>query len=152
MDINKLIFSRTTPKKKEEAVKIITFTELTTITSETILHMVKEAGTRLFKSRDKQLRLNNPVSNDWNAEIKSLRTTKGNLSLDIYLQYENTDTNTSVGLDSFLKPGNYKGSVIRNDRHGKPRSYYFTFTEHQKGEFLRALLLTYFHTKYNDKQ
>ena len=56
MNINRIIFTKTAPKKKVEIVENLTPTELLSITTETITRMVKEAGTRLYKSRDKELR------------------------------------------------------------------------------------------------
>lgn len=151
MDINKIIFSRTAPAKKVEIVKNLFEAPLLTITPDTIKRMVKETGTKLYQSRDKQLRLSNYISNDWNACIKGVRTCKGNLYVDIYLQYENTDADTSVSLQDFLAAGEYRGSIIRSDRHGNDRHYYFYFTQSEKAEYVRELLLTYLHIKYPDK-
>lgn len=106
MDIN-VIFSRTAPKKKVEIVETLTPTELLSITAETITRMVKEAGSRLYKSRDKELRLSfeRRTGNNWDSTIEGVRNYKGKPVLDIYFQYENTDTNTSISLDDFLKRG-----------------------------------------------
>ncbi|MDD6863243.1 MAG: hypothetical protein PUD56_05240, partial [Prevotella sp.] len=96
MDIN-VIFSRTAPKKKVEIVENLTPTELLSITTETITRMVKEAGTRLYKSRDKELRFSyeRRTGNNWDSTIEGVRNYKGKPVLNIYYQYENTDTNTS---------------------------------------------------------
>ena len=146
MNINQLIFSRIAPVKKRETVKSLSQSELLAISSGTILRIVKEVGTRIGKSRKKELRLN--VSNGWNSEIEGLRLYKGQLSVEIYLQYENTDTNTSVSLPEFLQAGSYRGTVIRSDRHGNNRSYYFIYSESDKAEFIKSLLLEYLHRKY----
>ena len=146
MNINQLIFSRTAPVKKRETVKHLSQSELLAISSETILRIVREVGSGIGKSRNKELRLN--VSNDWNSEIESVRLYKGQLSVEIYLQYENTDTNTSVSLPDFLQAGNYRGNVIRSDRHGNNRSYYFTYSESDKAELVKSLLLEYLHRKF----
>ena len=107
MDINKTIFSRTAPAKKVEIVKNLTEAELLSITPATIVKIIKEAGTRLYKSRDKELRISHDLrtGNDWNSTVEGVRNYKGSPMLDLYIQYENTDTSTSVRLDDFLKHG-----------------------------------------------
>lgn len=153
MNINKIIFTRTAPKKKVEIVENLTPTELLLITAETVSRMVKEAGSRLYKSRDKGLRFSyeRRTGNNWDSTIEGVRNYKGKPVLDIYYQYENTDTNTSVSLEDFLKRGDYRGSVVRDDRYGNPRNYYFTFSSTDKARFVRRLLLEYLYTKYADK-
>ena len=153
MNINRIIFTKTAPKKKVEIVENLTPTELLSITAETITRMVKEAGSRLYKSRDKELRLSfeRRTGNNWDSTIEGVRNYKGKPVLDIYFQYENTDTNTSISLDDFLKRGNYQGSVVRDDRYGNLRNYYFTFSSTDKARFVRRLLLEYLYTKYADK-
>lgn len=153
MDINKIIFSRTAPAKKTEIIEDLTDTELLSITPATIAKMIKEAGTRLYKSRDKEIRISyeRRTGNDWNSEVEGVRNYKGNPMLDLYIQYENTDTSTSVRLDDFLKHGDYRGSIVRNDRCGNPRSYYFTYSTADKAKFVKSLLMEYINRKYKDK-
>lgn len=153
MNINRIIFTRTAPKKKVEIVENLTPTELLSITAETVSRMVKEAGSRLYKSRDKELRpsFERRTGNNWDSTIEGVRNYKGKPVLNIYYQYENTDTNTSVSLEDFLKRGDYRGSVVRDDRYGNPRNYYFTFSSTDKARFVRRLLLEYLYTKYADK-
>ena len=153
MNINRIIFTKTAPKKKVEIVENLTPTELLSITTETITRMAKEAGTRLYKSRDKEQRFSyeRRTGNNWDSTIEGVRNYKGKPVLNIYYQYENTDTNTSVSLEDFLKRGDYRGSVVRDDRYGNPRNYYFTFSSTDKARFVRRLLLEYLYTKYADK-
>lgn len=153
MDITKFIFSRTTPSKKIEIVENLTQTELLAITPATISKMIKEAGTRLYKSRDKELRISyeRKTGNSWNSTVEGVRNYKGNPMLDLYIQYENTDTSTSVSLSDFLNKGDYRGSIVRDDRYGNPRRYYFTYTSADKARFVRQLLLEYLNRKYKDK-
>lgn len=153
MDINKFIFSRTAPARKVEILENLTQAELLSITPATIVKMIKEAGTRIYKSRDKEMRISyeRRTVNDWNSEVEGVRNYKGNPMLDLYIQYENTDTSTSVRLDDFLKHGDYRGSIVRNDRCGNPRSYYFTYTTANKARFVKSVLLEYINRKYKDK-
>ena len=153
MDINKIIFSRTAPSKKVEIVENLKQADLLAITSTTTSKMIKEAVTRLYKSRDKELRISyeRRTGNSWNSTVEGVRNYKGNPMLDLYIQYENTDTSTSVSLSDFLNKGDYRGSIQRDDRYGNPRSYYFTYSEADKARFVRQLLLEYLNRKYKDK-
>lgn len=153
MDINKFIFSRTAPAKKVEITENLTQAELLSITPATISKMIKEAGTRLYKSRDKELRISyeRRTGNSWNSTVEGVRNYKNNPLLGLYLQYENTDTSTSVSLSDFLKEGDYRGSIVRDDRYGNPRNYYFKYSAADKARFVRQLLLEYINRKYQDK-
>lgn len=153
MDINQIIFNRTAPAKKVEIVENLTQAELLNILPTTIARMVKEAGPRLYKSRDKELRISyeRRTGNNWNSTIQGVHNYKGNPMLDLYIQYENTDTSASVSLSDFLNKGDYRGSIVRDDRCGNPRSYYFTYTMADKARFVRQLLLEYLNRKYKDK-
>ena len=153
MDINKFIFSRTVPTKRVEIVENLTQAELLSITPATISKMIKEAGTRLYKSRDKELRISyeRRSGNSWNSTVEGVRNYKGNPMLDLYIQYENTDTSTSVSLSDFLNKGDYRGRIERDDRYGNPRSYYFTYSSADKARFVRQLLLEYLNCKYKEK-
>ncbi len=153
MDINQIIFTRTAPAKKVEIVENLTEAELLSITPATIVKMIKEAGTRLYKSRDKEMRISYDLrsGNDWNSTVEGVRNYKGNPMLDLYIQYENTDTSTSVRLDDFLKDGDYRGSIVRNDTCSNSRSYYFTYSTADKARFVKSLLLEYINRKYKDK-
>lgn len=153
MDINRTIFTRTGAAKKVEIVNNLTEAELLNIQPPTIVRMIKEAGTRLYSSRDKELRFSfdRRPGNHWNSLIEGVRNYKGNLRIDFYIQYENTDTNLSASLSYFLKSGDYRGSIVRDDRCGNPRSYYFTYSSADKAQFVKSLLLEYLHRKYKDK-
>ena len=151
MDINQFIFSRTSQSKKVEIIKNLSQSDLLSITPATISRIIKEAGTRVYHSRDKRMRLDNTVSNEWNAEFTGVRNHKLTTFAEIYIQYENTDTETSVRLYDFLAAGDYRGSIKRDDINGNYRHYYFTFTISQKAECVRAILLDYLNRKYKDK-
>lgn len=153
MDINKIIFSRTAPSKKVEIVKALSISQLLSITPEAITRMVKETGSSISKSRNKELRISSDLrtGNNWNSEVEGVRLYKGHLSVDFYLQFENTDTNTNDSLENFLNKGDYRGSVIRSDRYGNDRHYYFTYNEADKAEFVKSLLLEYLNRKYKDR-
>lgn len=152
MDVNKIIFSRTAPSGKTETVKSLSTGELLAITLETITRMVRENGSHIGNSRDKELRISPEfrTGNDWNSEVEGVRLYKGHLSVDLYLQYGNTDTSTSASLGNFLAKGDYRGSVVRDDMRGNPRSYYFTYTEADKAGVVKSVLLEYLKRKHKD--
>jgi hypothetical protein len=152
-NINQIIFTRTQPKKKLEIINSLSEAELMATTEATITKIVKEAGSRLYKSRDKQLRIDydRRKGNNWNSTVESVELIKGKLYLDFYIQYENTDTNTSEEYDNFFRRGNFRGEIRRLDRYGNGRTYYFCYDETDKARVMRSILLEYVYSKYNDK-
>ena len=87
MDISKIIFARTAPKKKVGIVENLTETELLSITPATVSKMIKDAGRRLYRSRDKELRISSErrTGNDWNSTVEGVRNYKSNPMLDLYI-------------------------------------------------------------------
>lgn len=77
------------------------------------------------------------VSNDWNAEIKSVYYNKQNGSLwfGVYVQGGNTDTDTSVSYEDFVSDGVYRGVT---ENHG----FRYTLTKEQRDEFMKGLAET----------
>ena len=153
-NINQIIFTRTQPKKKVEIINHLTEAELLATTEATITKIVKEVGQRQYKSRDKSLRISydRRSGNNWNASIEAIDLIKGRLHLDIYVQYENTDTSTSEEWDEFFRRGcTYRGEIRRLDRHGNGRTYYFNFDTSDKARVMRSFLLEYVYSKYSDK-
>ncbi len=153
MDINKIIFSRTAPKKKVEIVENLTLKELLSVNNDTIKRMVKETGSIYYKSRDKRLRLTSELStgNNWNSYFEGISVIKNRLYVDLYLQYSNTDTNTCETFEKFFSKGEYRGSVVRGDQYGNDRHYYFTYSESDKARCIRRFFLQYLTIKYKDK-
>ncbi len=152
-NINQIIFTRTQPKKKLEIINSLSEAELMATTEATITKIVKEAGSRLYKSRDKQLRIgyDRRKGNNWNSTVESVELIKGKLFLDFYIQFENTDTNTSEEYEDFFRRGNFRGEIRRLDRYGNGRTYYFCYDETDKARIMRSILLEYVYSKYHDK-
>ena len=107
--------------------------------------MYKSRNKRLFISKDRQR------GNSWNSTIEALEYINHKLYLDVYFQFSNTDTNTSVELSKFLGNGDFTGSVVRGDRYGNDRHYYFTYSEGSKQRVIRSILEQYVYSKYADK-
>jgi hypothetical protein len=153
MNINQLIFSKTQPKKKLEVIEKLSNDELLAVSESTVKKIIQEVGRRRYKSRDKELRIDydRRVGNNWNSTVESVDLVKGKLYIGFYIQYSNTDTNTSDDYEDFFKRGNYRGEIRRLDRFGNGRTYYFCYDESDKARVMKSILLQYVHNKYADK-
>ena len=152
-DINQVIFSRMRAERKKEIIESLGQTELLSLKQDTIKRIIKEVGNRMYQSRNKELRLLDTfrTGNKWDSTIESWCIMKGKIYIDFYVQYENTDTNISDTFDNFIRRGEYLGQIHRDDRHGNPRTYYFTYNESDKARAIRYLLTDYVYKKYGDK-
>ena len=153
MNVNNFIFTRTQPKKKLEVIEKLSNDELLAVSESTVKKIIKEVGCRRYKSRDKELRIDydRRVGNNWNSTVESIDLVKGKLYVGFYVQYENTDTNTSEEYDNFFRRGNYRGEIRRLDRYGNGRTYYFCYDESDKARVMKSVLLEYVYSKYADK-
>ena len=153
MNINEFIFSRTQPQKKIDTINALTKDELLSTSEATVKRIVKDVGRRMWKTRDKELRISHErrAGNAWNSLIEAVELIKGRLYLEVYLQYENTDTSTSEEYNDFFRNGNYRGEVRRLDRYGNGRTYYFLYNLSDKASVMKSILLEYVYTKYADK-
>jgi len=153
MNVNNFIFTRTQPKKKLEVIEKLSNDELLAVSESTVKKIIQEVGQRRYKSRDKELRIDydRRVGNNWNSTVESVDLVKGKLYIGFYIQYENTDTNTSDDYEDFFKRGNYRGEIRRLDRFGNGRTYYFCYDESDKARVMKSILLEYLYSKYLDK-
>lgn len=153
MNINEFIFSKTQPQKKIDTINALSEDELLSTSEATVKRIVKDAGRRMWKTRDKELRISHErrAGNAWNSLIEAVELIKGRLYLEVYLQYENTDTSTSEEYDDFFRNGNYRGEVRRSDRYGNGRTYYFLYNSSDKASVMKSILLEYVFTKYAAK-
>jgi len=153
MNVNNFIFTRTQPKKKLEVIEKLSNDELLAVSESTVKKIIKEVGQKRYKSRDKELRIDydRRVGNNWNSTVESVDLVKGRLYIGFYIQYENTDTNTSDDYEDFFKRGNYRGEIRRLDRYGNGRTYYFCYDESDKARVMKSVLLEYVYSKYADK-
>ena len=154
-DINKIIFSRTNPSKKLEIIQNLKGSELWAINKTTIARIIKEVGTKRYKSRDKELRIsrNHRVGNNWNSELEAIGTYKKKIYVNLYVQYGDCDTDTTetVDYDKFFCRGKYEGVIKGIDYHFNPKYYYYTYNEEDKAKCIRSLLLDYVYCKYSTK-
>lgn len=153
VNINVELFKRYAPKKKLELIEKLGPAELMNVTTATLTRIVKEAGENMWKSRNKTLRISRERKrgNSWNSVIEAVDLIKGKLSLDVYMQYENTDGNTSLSMSSFLSRGDSRAEITREDRYGNPQTYYALYDEGDKQRVIRSILEEYVYSKYADK-
>lgn len=154
MDINIEIFKRYQPKKKLEIIESLTDKELLNLKESTVIRIVKEVGNFHHQSkRNKLLSINSERrhGNSWNSIFEGVDFYKGELWVELYLQYENTDTNMSEEWRRFFRQGNYEGQCRRDDRMGNLRTYYFTYYGSDKAKCIKSILYEYVYRKYADK-
>ena len=151
MNINIELFKRYKPDKKVQIIMELTEDELLNITPATVTRIIKEAGTRLYRSRDKRLWISDRfrAGNHWNSTFNSAELIKGKLYVSLYVQYSNTDTATDATYNEFFSRGDYRRHICYEDRYGNPHTDYYTYTQSDKARALRSLLLTYVQRKYN---
>lgn len=153
MDVNKKLFKRTSPVRKIEIIKNLTQVELSSISKETILRIVKETGRRRKGSRDYEFYINpdRRKGNDWNSAVEGIRLYRGKPSVMVYAQFDNTDSSLTVPFNDFFKKGEFRGTIKRDDRYGNPQTYYYVYDEKDKAEVIRSICLEYVNTKYKER-
>lgn len=149
-NINQELFKRYAPKKKIEIINNLNEKELLSTTPETINRIVREVGNRLYKSRDKELRISSNLrtGNGWNSWIESVGTQKNKLYLDIYIQMDHTDATIVEEYNTFFKRGDYQGKAFETNRYGDKEPHYCHYTESDKARVIQSILLQYVHSKY----
>lgn len=153
ININDYIFTRTQPQKKLRQVSFLSESELLAIKEDTITKMVKDAGRKIGKTRDKRLSISNErrKGNNWNSLVEAVELIRGRLYLDFYVQFGSTDRNTNDLLEDFLQRGSYRGEIHYSDRYDNPQTAYFCYDQSDKAEVVRAIVTEYLYTKYADK-
>ena len=153
VNINQELFKRYAPKKKLEIINNLSTSELLNTSTETLMRIVKEAGTRVGSVRSKVLRISSArrSGNNWNSTVEAVEIHRGTLMLDIYVQMDSTDTNHFEPYSNFSKDGNYTGKVFTTNYHGDSVPHYFTYDRRDKAKVIKSILLEYVHTKYADK-
>lgn len=152
-NINIELFRRTAPRRKLEIIEKLSETELLNITPGTTARIIKETGSGKKGSPNKELRISheNQTGNDWNSTVESWYLWKKRVYVNFYVQYDNTDTNTSETFSNFVRRGEYPGQLVRDDWNANQRTYYFRYNESDKAKAVKALLKQYVQTKYSDK-
>ena len=152
-NINQEVFKRYAPKKKLEIINNLSTSELLNTSTEILMRIVKEAGTKLGGARSKVLRISSArkSGNNWNSTVEAVEIHRGKLVLDIYVQMDSTDTNHFEPYSNFSKDGDYTGKVFTTNYHGDSVPHYFTYDRQDKAGVIKSILLEYVYTKYADK-
>ena len=154
-NINTELFRRYAPKKKLEIIEKLTDDELLAITPATLIRMVKETGESCYKSkRDKKLCVRRVIrkGNEWNSEFTGVDLLKGKLYVNLYVQYENTDTEVCISFGEFMRDRErFRGTIKTTDRYDNPQTYYYFYDNDDRARAIRSLLYEYVYRKYLDK-
>lgn len=154
-NINLELFKRYAPKRKLKIIESLTQDELLAITPATIIRMVREVGEPYYKSkRDKKLCVRRVIrkGNEWNSEFTGVDLLKGKLYVNLYVQYDNTDTEDCVSYSEFMGDKNrFRGTIKTTDRYDNPQTYYYFYDNDDRARAIRSLLYEYVYRKYLDK-
>ena len=156
-NINKIIFTRTAPKKKLEITNSLSQGELLAITYPTILRIIKEAGqgdSNKARCKFKTLYLSG-ATNDWNSKVTNIYNwKKDEVYLSVYIQGDDTDTDVSYKLRDFLD-NRYEeqclGKLHESFRNGYEHDVPANYNRTDRARVVRAILTAYVKNKYRDK-
>lgn len=155
-NINLELFKRYAPKRKLEIIESLSQEEILAITPATIIRMVREEGESHYKSkRDKKLCVRRVIrkGNEWNSEFTGVDLLKGKLYVNLYVQYDNTDTEDCISYDEFMRDKDrFRGTIKTTDRYDNPQTYYYFYDNDDRARAIRSLLYEYVYRKYLDKR
>ena len=155
-NINLELFKRYAPKRKLEIIASLSQEEILALTPATIIRMVREAGEFHYKSkRDKKLCVRRVIrkGNEWNSEFTGVDLLKGKLYVNLYVQYDNTDTEDCISYDEFMRDKErFRGTIKTTDRYDNPQTYYYFYDNDDRARAIRSLLYEYVYRKYLDKR
>lgn len=155
-NINLELFKRYAPKRKLEIIESLSQEEILAITPATIIRMVREAGEFHYKSkRDKKLCVRRVIrkGNEWNSEFTGVDLLKGKLYVNLYVQYDNTDTEDCISYGEFMRDKDrFRGTIKTTDRYDNPQTYYYFYDNDDRARAIRSLLYEYVYRKYLDKR
>ena len=157
MDINKIIFTRTAPKKKLAVINTLSQGDLLSVTYKTILRIIKEAGvgdSNKTRCKFKTLSLSG-ATNDWNSKVRSIyNSKKDEVYLSVYIQGDDTDTEVSYKLRDFLD-NRYEelclGKLDESFRNGYEHKVPANYDRSDRARVIKAILTAYIENKYAEK-
>ena len=153
-NINLELFKRYAPKHKIEIINNLTQEELLATTPATITRIIKETGNGKKGSPNKDLRIRRSLrkGNNWNSEFVGVGIYKKKLYVNLYIQMDSTDTDTSEYYSKFFTRGErYRGTCQERDRYGNPNYHYFFYDDEDRANCIKSILLEYVYTKYAEK-
>lgn len=152
-NINVELFRRYAPKKKLEIINGLNTDELLAVRYATIVRIIREVGKRTDERREKTFRISpeRRKSNGWNSNVEALVYVRGNLYLNVYIQTDSTDFTVSERYLNFFRAGDFRGKCFATNRYGDSVPHYFIYSEKDKAEVIRSILLEYVNVKYADR-
>jgi hypothetical protein len=139
MNINDILFKGKLSERKSQ-VENATESDLLRLTEDTIKQMLRKKGEDWYGRKVLHF---DRVSNEWNADAKSVELYKNKVFVNFYVQYSNTDTEDCEYLSKFLGSGDYRGAIHYEDRYGNSQTSYYRFDSHDKAKVLKAICLEY---------
>lgn len=138
MRVKEILFGEISAEEKLEKIKKLPNEVLLSATdiAKVLLEIIQQCG------KDGEFRIKNDrrVGNNWNSLVEGIRLYKNYLYVDVYIQSDSTDTNTSALYHDMLTGG---GSSYVESRLGTVK-----YREDDKAEVVRGFLLEYIYYKY----
>lgn len=138
MNINDIINGKVTEAQLNNASE----SDLLQLTESTIKKMLSQQKSDKYYPDRKSIYFDR-VSNNWNADAKSIELYKDKVFINFYVQYSNTDTDDCEYLSKFLGSGDYRGAIQYTDMYDNPHTSYYTFDRHDKAKVMKAICLAY---------
>ena len=155
MNINQELFKRYKPENKLSIIAKLTESELLSVTTSTMLRVIKEAGTgdsRKARSKFKTLYLCNRVGNNWNSRVRNIYNwKKDEVFLTVYIQGDDTDTDDTCKMSDFLSRYDTVSCAKLNESFSNGYSHTISanYDKSDRANVIREILNTYVHRKYN---
>lgn len=151
--INTFIFSKKPCKRKLEVVTNLEESRLLEIELNTIKRMLMIAG-RISSSygKSRYFYLRNKPGNNQNSIVEKVSLYKDKLYVSICVQFDDgAGTGINELMDVFFANNEYNGNVIEYDKYGDPHTHYFTYSQRDRAEVIRSILIEYIYHKYPEQ-
>lgn len=157
ININQFLFTRTKPQTKFEVINNLSQGELLSVTYNTILRIIKEAGkgdANKTRCKFKTLYLSG-ATNDWNSKVRNIfNWKKDEVYLSVYIQGDDTDTEVDYKLRDFLD-NRYEeqclGKLHESFRNGYEHNVPANYDRSDRARVIKAILTAYITNKYATK-
>ena len=141
MNINEMLFKGDI-NERINAIENASQSDLLRLSEDSIKRMLTEQGSDNYYKDRKTLYFDR-VSNNWNADAKSVELYNNKVFINFYVQYSNTDTDDCEYMSKFLGSGEFRGSIPYEDRYGGSHTAYYRFDSHDKAKVMKAICLEY---------
>lgn len=152
-NINIELFKRYAARKKLGIIESLSKKELLAVKMDTVLRIVKEIGVCEKGNRNRKLRISmeRRAGNDWNSNVEGISLYKKELFLEVYVQFDNTDTTEIVRYKDFFCNDIFFGELKAMNRRNEIYSVHYNYDDEDQAKVMKSILLEYVYTKYKDK-